>query len=453
MKKLCGLLLTALIMLYACQKEVSYENGNGLSAEGSLQSEVTGDCLPKEVAGTFEAGVELVSAANAIEVTVNVTKTGPYLIYTDTVNGYYFRATGNFTATGFTTVTLPGKGKPEIDGIDNFRVIFDTSTCILPVTVLPAGGGIPAEFTFAGSPNACMDFSVNGNYVIDVALTAANTVDIKVNVTTAGTYALTTVASNGISFTGTGTVLTGEQIITLKGSGTPLSEGTTTLPVTHNGSGCSFTVEVLATAPVDRNYFPHTGTSNWSYDRDNNPNDSLIYRSKTPQVTFLGNNYNMFEAKDALLTDFVNVAAYRKASGSYYVYTDLSYWLSFEDPQEVEFLFLKDNAAVGNTWTTATYSGTRGGDPIKVRIKFAVVQKDISLSVTSSTGTKTYNNVLVVEEHYEIEQPDGSFQEDVIFYKHHYADGVGLVLDEIHETDNPINIIYRETLRRYQVVP
>jgi len=449
MKKLCGLLLTALIFLYACQKEVSFENGNGLLAEGSLQSESTGDCLPKEVAGTYEAGVELVPAANAIEVTVNVTKTGPYLIYTDTVNGYFFRASGSFTATGITTVTLPGKGKPEIEGIDNFRVIFDTSECILPVTV----GGVPADFTFAGGPGSCMDFSTGGDYVVGVDLNSTNIVNIKLNVTVAGSYSISTSTSNGMTFSSTGSVSVGEQIITLTGSGRPVNVGITPIPIEYNGSSCSFSVEVLATAPA-KDYFPRTPQSEWSYEWDDDPTDSIAWRSDPTGISVIGSNsYNIFEAKNESVPDFVPVTAYRKSGNDYYVYTDLAYWLGFESSQEVEFLFLKDNANVGDTWSTPVYSGVIASAAINIQIKFTVTQKNVITTFNASTGTMNFANTIVVEEHYLIEQSPGNFVEDDSYYKHYYAEGVGLVLDEIYSNTNPSVPIAKQELRRYQIAP
>ncbi|RYZ49722.1 MAG: hypothetical protein EOP49_15630 [Sphingobacteriales bacterium] len=458
MKKLCGLLLTGLILLYACQKEVSNENGDGLSSEGSLQSDVSGDCLPKEVAGTYEATVALVSTVNVIEVEVNVLKTGPYLIFTDTVNGYYFRGSGTFSATGLTTVTLNGTGKPLLDGIDNFTVRYGTSECIVPVPVLPAGGGGPAEFTFNGSPNACIDFDAKGDYVVAVPLTSANTVDIKVNVTAAGTYDITTAESNGMTFSGQGTLLEGAQTITLRGTGTPVTAGQSTIPVTASGGAttCGFTINVLAVPPVAKDYFPRTPGSNWSYEVNDNPDDSLINRSDpTGPTPINGNNFNIFQRKDPSVPDFVDLAGYRKAGNDYYIYTDLGYWLGFEDSQTAEFLFLKDNMPVGTTWTTTPYSGNRDGAPIKVRIKFIIVQKDVVANVTSSSSPNSvaYPNTIVIEEHYEIEQPNGTWQEDIRFYKHYYSLDVGLVLEEGYFTNAPSVVAYKEELRRYQIAP
>ncbi|MCX6319561.1 MAG: hypothetical protein NTW29_19950 [Bacteroidetes bacterium] len=245
MKKLiiCLLGLT-LIGGIACQKELSFELGD-TPAKGSLQSDVSGDCLPKSVNGLFVENIALVSTSNTITVSVNVTQTGTYTIGTDTVNGYYFRGVGTFTALGANTVTLRGFGTPFAQGVNNFVVSFDGTVCDIQVTVLPPGSG-PAVFTLAGAPAACTTPVINGTYVTGGALNAANTVVLNVNVTTAGTYNVSTTATNGMTFAGTGSLLTGAQTITLTGTGTPTAAGNTTIPVTVGASTCSFTISVLA---------------------------------------------------------------------------------------------------------------------------------------------------------------------------------------------------------------
>src|SRR6188508_2016055 len=114
------LLIVTTVLFFSCAKELSQENGS--QSEGLLQSDVTGECLPMTVAGIYEVGTALVGANNYIEVTVDVAVTGTYTIYTDTVNGMYFRSTGVFSATGINTVKLQGTGTPIIDGPQNFVV-------------------------------------------------------------------------------------------------------------------------------------------------------------------------------------------------------------------------------------------------------------------------------------------------------------------------------------------
>ena len=102
-KQILYFLAIGVILMNSCQKEVSFETGGSPSA-GSLQDDASGDCLPKSVNGAYIAATPLVAATNTITVSVNVIKTGTYLVYTDTVNGYYFRATGSFTTLGSNNV-------------------------------------------------------------------------------------------------------------------------------------------------------------------------------------------------------------------------------------------------------------------------------------------------------------------------------------------------------------
>jgi hypothetical protein len=236
-----------LLVITGCQKELSFE-GSNTPAEGSLQSNVSGDCLPKTVNGIYEAAIALTPATNTMTVQVNVTKTGLYTITTDTVNGYYFRGVGTFTALGANTITLRSNGTPFAAGVNNFVVSFDSTICDIPVTVLPAGSTTPAVFTLAGTGGNCTGAVPNGTYTKDVALTSANTVTISVNVTTIGTYNIST-TFQGMTFAATGIfATTGPQTVTLNGTGTPTTAGLNTVPLTAGTSTCSFPVTVTSAA-------------------------------------------------------------------------------------------------------------------------------------------------------------------------------------------------------------
>ena len=120
-----------LLFLFGCQKEFSFET-DITSANGSLQSDGSDECLPKVVSGSYIAGTGL-NDSNFITIEVNVIKAGSYTIATDTVNGYFFRGTGNFSATGINSIKLTGQGKPSIAGINTFEVSFDSTSCFLQV--------------------------------------------------------------------------------------------------------------------------------------------------------------------------------------------------------------------------------------------------------------------------------------------------------------------------------
>jgi hypothetical protein len=243
MKKfsICCLALS-IILLISCQKEVSFEVGNKPSA-GTLQSETTGDCLPKSVNGVYVKAVPLVAATNTIAVSVNVTETGTYVIATDTVNGYFFRATGTFTKLGINTVTLQSKGTPFIEGINNFVVSYGGKSCDIAVTVLATAPN-PAVYTLEITAGNCTGAVINGSYAKTIPLNFTNTVIIKVNVTAVGSYTITATA-NGMTFSASSTfTVTGVQNVTLLGSGTPVNNENTTVPLTVNATTCNFVIPV-----------------------------------------------------------------------------------------------------------------------------------------------------------------------------------------------------------------
>ena len=234
------------ILFFACQKEKSFEVGNNPS-DGTLQSDVTGDCLPKVVNGLYVAETPLVAATNTIAISVNVTQTGTYTIASDTVNGYFFLAKGQFVKLGTNAVTLRSNGTPFVSGINNFVLTYNNSSCDIAVTVLPKGS-TPAVYTLESTTGNCSGAVVNGSYATGIDLNFTNTVSVSVNVTTIGTYNITT-SKNGMTFTGSGAfTTTGVQTITLNGTGVPTVGGDNIVPITAGTSTCNFTVKVGAPA-------------------------------------------------------------------------------------------------------------------------------------------------------------------------------------------------------------
>ncbi|MCX6251814.1 MAG: hypothetical protein NTX61_13810 [Bacteroidetes bacterium] len=104
-------------------------------------------CSSAVISGAYVAGVALTSF-NTVGVNVNVTSIGAYTIYTNTVNGYSFSASGNFTATGTQNVILLGTGTPGATGINTFMVTFGTSTCNFSMVVV---SGAPIYSTSCGT--------------------------------------------------------------------------------------------------------------------------------------------------------------------------------------------------------------------------------------------------------------------------------------------------------------
>ncbi len=547
----------SLVLLNACQKELSNESGNTPS-EGSLQSDVSGDCLPKTVNGTYTAGTSLAVTVNTIDVQVNVSSTGSYTVYTDTVNGYYFSATGIFTSIGTTTVTLRGGGTPFTEGINNFVVNYDSTFCGIVVTVLSAGSGGPAAFSLQNTTGTCTA-TVNGSYAPGVVLNNnTNTVTLSVNVASIGTYNITTAATNGMTFAASGSFTTlGVQNITLKGSGIPGTAGSTTIPVTAGTSSCSFAVPVgsaatgtlggtpgactpavvvgtamigvpltnvntvqiqatvatagayniksdtvsgfsfsasgnfsatgaqnvlligfgtpTVTGPVNftvkfgtstctftvtvaaADYFPRTANSNWSYEINDLSTDSFYRKVSSPPATLhsaLGNMYNIFMFNDGSGLD--SSGYYRKSGTDYFEYFDVGGFFSFDNPSWVEYTFLRD-AAANTIWKSTGFTGTYTVAPnppqsVKVRFSYKILQKDVAVSINTSTGTVSYPNTIVVEEKYEVETTPGNFVDatsTIGYGKSYYARGVGLIKYEAFDPAGALS--YLQELRRYQV--
>jgi hypothetical protein len=234
----------AMLAFIACQRELDFEGTNGVS-EGTLKTDAGGNCLPSTVYGTYRVDSTLTNA-NYIEVQVNATFTGTYDIKSDTVNGYSFRGTGSIANPGLNTIKLFGSGKPVAAGINTFIVRYGTSSCAIGVTVIgPGGGSGTSTFTLAGAPGGCTNFVVAGTATAGTPLNATNTISLTVNVTGTGTFTISSLPINGMTFSATGNfTATGPQVVTLNGSGTPTAAGINAVIVAAGGTTCVATVPV-----------------------------------------------------------------------------------------------------------------------------------------------------------------------------------------------------------------
>jgi hypothetical protein len=164
-----------LLVIVSCQKETSFEQGQ--ASKGSLQG-AFGDCLGKTVAGNYVAAKSLTDS-NYIDVTVDVTAAGRYTVYTDTVNGYFFKASGSFTTVGSNIVRMKGFGTPLAAATNDFTVTFDSTVCSVSVQVLPAGstggGGTTSTDHFILTDNSWWSFTtpVPGDTLIRTVLTGS----------------------------------------------------------------------------------------------------------------------------------------------------------------------------------------------------------------------------------------------------------------------------------------
>jgi hypothetical protein len=201
-----------------------------------------GNCLNFTINGEYYAGIGT-TISNTVTMSVNVTKPGTYSIITNTANGITFNCSGSFIITGQQTITLSASGVPVRSELNTFIPNTGTVSCYFSLNVLPLPP--PAVLNLSGSPNNCIPVTVNGFYIVTKPLDAANTVVIQADVSTPGSYTISTNTVNGISFSATGVFSnTGLRNVTLKGMGTPLSVGTVLLTPRYLASLCSFSVLV-----------------------------------------------------------------------------------------------------------------------------------------------------------------------------------------------------------------
>ncbi len=248
------LVLLLSIVFFSCQKEYSLEgNVIGGSAVFTLDG-APGACTNALVTGSYQVGVAL-GAANQVTISVDVTTVGTYTVSTTTVNGITFSGAGTFPSTGPQTVVLTGSGIPLAPG--NFTFSPGTNSCAFAITVSGGGGssGGTALYTLNGAPGNCTGFTAGGTFTAGSVLTSANFAVVSVNVTSLGTYIITSNTINGIVFTGNGTfTATGTQLVQLTASGTPLAPGI--YPFTPGTNGCAFMINV---SPAN------TGTAVFTY--------------------------------------------------------------------------------------------------------------------------------------------------------------------------------------------
>jgi hypothetical protein len=204
-----------------------------------------GSCTGFVINGTYTAAIAT-TATNTITVKVNVTALGSYTITSNTANGISFSKTGTFATLGAQTVILTATGTPTAAGTFNYTATgAASSTCVF--SVLCNAPASPAVYTLSGAPTACTPVTVSGNYFAGTPLGATNTATVQVNVTTTGSYTLTTNTVNGITFSKTGLfTVTGLQNVVLVGSGTPTVAIPTILTPSIGTSSCTFPVTVAS---------------------------------------------------------------------------------------------------------------------------------------------------------------------------------------------------------------
>jgi hypothetical protein len=183
------------------------------------------NCSESEVIGTFDEG-KPVTIKDQIILKVNVTKAGNYTFKTALKNGISFYASGFFTYPGEQIVTLRPTGTPTWsapEGIIAFDILNKDNVsygCTINVAVTSNASAFDVV-------NCTNDVKVMGDYSIGKQTSSLNYIELKLNVTKPGPYAIETEDKDGLSFRVSGTFeATGLQTIQIPASGTPDTVGT-----------------------------------------------------------------------------------------------------------------------------------------------------------------------------------------------------------------------------------
>jgi hypothetical protein len=212
---------------------------NAFSPSGGSLSGTPGACTMLTF-GTYIRGLAL-DNSNYISVEINVTTAGSFTISTNTVNGYSFHKQAIFLNTGIQHITVPGFGAPVDAQLDHFTLFYNGESCTFDVQIIgPANGTLISP----------CEISSSGLYFEGQPLNVADSIRVAINVSTIGSYSISTNTVNGYSFHQEGAFTsTGIHHIALPGTGAPIAAGLNTFTVTYGAVSC--TVDVTVNGDVE----------------------------------------------------------------------------------------------------------------------------------------------------------------------------------------------------------
>ncbi len=176
--------------------------------------------------------------ASASEVDFGLATINKSLFQSDLISGEF---TVNITNITSNTVTGTFSGTADDSTGTAVQVVQGNFASTIDLTNNVSSGA--SVGTLGTTSGACTPATVSGTYTQNVTMGSGNTVQIQVNITTPGTYSITTDNVNGVIFSSTGNFTsTGVQLVTLSGSGTPTGTGAKTYTITYGSSNCTFNI-------------------------------------------------------------------------------------------------------------------------------------------------------------------------------------------------------------------
>ncbi|MFT3909774.1 MAG: carboxypeptidase-like regulatory domain-containing protein [Ferruginibacter sp.] len=206
------------------------------------------------VAVTVPAAQQLTITGTVTDCSNQPLQNGTAFIYTGTYH-YYITSiiNGNYTISIAQSQCSAANGV-EVTAINNSDGAQAVSGNIavsgnsMAIPSLHVCNVVPAVFSMNTPSGMCPQSLLTGTYQTGIPMNSGNTATAYVNVTTAGTYSITTPTLNGISFSGSGVFTSlGLQQVILTATGTPLlamgNEYNVTAP---DGSYCFIYINVAA---------------------------------------------------------------------------------------------------------------------------------------------------------------------------------------------------------------
>jgi hypothetical protein len=397
-------LLITTVLLNACSKEYSVENGglqlptgnwefsNGTKAYfGNMDSakiDSSGATKQLRLNGTSSSGesFKMILYGDTIKVgsykaslfqsTFTYATTAKTIYEADQLVGQFIVNITSYTS-NLVQGTFSGSAKDSSGAVTQITVGKFKSTLANGIKVIASTG------VLGDSSGNCKPVVLSGTYTQGVAMTAANTARVKVVVAVAGTYTISTNTVNGVTFSNSGTFInTGSQDVILTASGNSSLGGSQVFTLHYGNSQCAYTVNFLPGVAASGDYLPLTTRSNWNFSLvGGTPNDSIFRKVIAYAPTLNGNVYETITESPSSNAQAVDSSYFRKGSGNYYQYLDLATLLNFDNPVILDLLILKDNVAQGTTWNSSSVTGTIGGVPFSGYIKMTILEKAVPVTI------------------------------------------------------------------------
>ncbi len=333
-------------------------------------------------------------------------------------------------------------------------VLFMFMACQKEYSVEKGGFGGAATGELVDSLGNCKSAEVKGTYKVDTPLNnSTNYVNIQVNFTSQGKYKIYSDTVNGMWFIDSGfTVSTGAAVIKLKGYGTPILNKTSDFALIFNNNLCAFSVPVGGSAGTggtgtgtNGDYFPTTSGSSFIYQYIPKLGsvDTFSVKVAVGLVTVDTLSYAQFGTSLSDIFYFAKDAT----RGIYYALStiDFDYTYLFDTVPStfITYPFLKENAAVADTWSSIEYGPVwTGGVKGMSKAVFTVMAKNATYTI----GGKTYTNVINMKRDVMFKPDNGSYS-TLLSGNSYYAKGYGLIDQVFPNISQSVSLFQTPTIR------